>query len=366
MILNIPLHCTIKSLSGSPATITMTMRSVVALLLSVCSARQVSGGDARVDAGFKIIERRELPATESPSIAPFLPSFDGDLNAILKLALAKAARTDSSGSNVASPSFSAPSRSPTAVAGSVTDAHATGNSLPAASKENPNTQQLNSNLGLSSILLVSFGSAAVTLLVGSVYVWKRSESGSDSTNDGTTTNGWNSTLMDQSNSVSKTPQGQNTPSSQFVLGAYGFSPDPSPYSTAPSNMPAIVEDDDEISSVNSSAIMMSEAGFSTDNADDSLLSIDIGKSNYTKYPESPLSLLGARARNPNVASAMQAEDESESDRSSDLENSYRSTTPIPESGALDSLDGLLDGSSTGRNWIGLDESVDDDLLLFTR
>ncbi|GKY95204.1 hypothetical protein MPSEU_000483600 [Mayamaea pseudoterrestris] len=257
------------------------------------------------------------------------------------------------------------------------------NHIPATSAEkSPGGEQLDSNFGLSSVLVVSFASAAMVIVAGAVYLWKRSTM-DVSFIDATTTNGWNSTIMNDSNVADRTRSWKSTgmddsnillcppdeseksvsPLSQMIPDAYGFNTDMSLASGSPSGMPVIAEElEHSFLDDNSSAIIMSEADFSTDN-DSSLLSFDVAKSNYIKYPEteSPLNLLGARARNSTLVMSNFG-DESDSDLSSDLEGNYRSTTPIPFKSALDGTprDGLL----TLDNTVETNNSDDDDNAFF--
>lgn len=73
-------------------TTTMVRSLLFSILLGVWSVCATSlDASTTATMGYAIIPRRELQVTESPALSPVLPSFDGDLSEILRLALAKAA-----------------------------------------------------------------------------------------------------------------------------------------------------------------------------------------------------------------------------------------------------------------------------------
>jgi hypothetical protein len=181
-----------------------------------------------------------------------------------------------------------------------------GNGNPVASQgnnNNPTQEQLNAGgLGVTSIVMVAIGSAALIVFVGAIYYWRRSHE-SDSSDFGgnaANCNDGSSTLLSNI-----PPDMHNRPTSPFtemIPDSYGFNSNMSLISGP--GMSAIAEDEEAQSDQNSD-IIMSDSGFSTDaqTTDGSLL--ELGQSNYTRQFESP-SILGARS-NPMTSIQLQSE-----------------------------------------------------------
>jgi hypothetical protein len=157
--------------------------------------------------------------------------------------------------------------------------------------------------------LIAAAGAAVVVFVGSVYLWKRSHKRNAPSS---------ATQFAGSSCNDATDPPSSSPFSEMLPDAYQFNGNMSIMSGQGQGvgMSAILEDEEAtIHSHNSSAIFMSETGFSEQagETDTSLMSFDIPKSLYTRVPESP-NLLGARKRNHDqVISADSGEDTSLSD-----------------------------------------------------
>lgn len=145
------------------------------------------------------------------------------------------------------------------------------------------------SFGMTSVVLLTVASAALVVFVGSFYYWRRSYGRRPSS---AANQAAGSTLNDTTYSSMR----PSSPFSEMLPDAYRFNENMSILS-GQGAMSAIAEDEEMTVS---SAIMMSEAGYSTEAAadtDSSLASFDVPKSLYTHVPESPI-LLGARKRNP--------------------------------------------------------------------
>lgn len=177
-----------------------------------------------------------------------------------------------------------------------------GNGSPPA---NSSGDELAPDKNVTPAVLVAVGSAALVVIVGSVYYWKKSSSARNGNARGNpssaATQMAGSSFNDTAADLSK---GQGSPFSDMLPDSYRFNDNLSILSGNGGNgngnssgMSAILEDE-EAHSQTSSAIFMSEAGYSeaAGETDTSLLSFDIPKSLYTRVPESP-NLLGARKRN---------------------------------------------------------------------
>lgn len=217
------------------------------------------------------------------------------------------------------------------------------------------------NFGLTSVVLLTIGSAALIVFVGSVYYWRRTfgrapVSSAATQAAGSTLNG--SALNDTTNTSFR----PTSPFSEMLPDAYRFNENMSILSgQGPGGMSAIAEDEEmTVHSQTSSAIMMSEAGFSTEagaETDTSLLSLDVPKSLYSRHPESP-NLLGARKRNPTQAVG-------NLDESTDADTSTEGPDSPPRAKGKSSLALLDQGALDDGNAKTADDSMQaDDMMLF--
>jgi hypothetical protein len=176
-------------------------------------------------------------------------------------------------------------------------------------------------LGVTSLVLVAVGSAALIVFVGSVYYMRRdSRSSGAGGADGNATQAAGSSIHDYTFPfVSPRPM-STSPFSEMLPNAYQFNENMSILSGGMSilsgnveGLEAVLEQSDEEAQsprtvqspahTDTSSILVSESGYTTDAADDYdedldvSLSFDVPRSLYTKTPESPdRVLMGARRR----------------------------------------------------------------------
>ena len=224
---------------------------------------------------------------------------------------------------------------------------------------NEDTSLGNGSMGLTSVILVTAGGAALFVFVASVYYWRRSYNNVPINSAATQAAG---SSMNETGDESTR---QYSPFSEMLPDAYRFNENMSILS-GQGGMSAIIEDE-EVYSHASSSLLMSDAGYSTEAAaetDSSLLSMDIPKSLYTRAAESP-NLLGARKRNPDQIMSAGGDDTSVSD----LETTDDEGSPNRKKHSSALPDALLDPEA-GKGFDEIhNESPDDsmhadDLLLF--
>jgi hypothetical protein len=180
-------------------------------------------------------------------------------------------------------------------------------------------------LGVTSLVLVAVGSAALIVFVGSVYYMRRDNTTSEAGIDGNATQAAGSSVNDYSFPFVSPRARTPSPFSAMVPNAYQFNENMSILSGGMSilsgnaeGLEAVLEQSDEeaqsAQSVRSpreapspahsytSSILVSESGYTTEAAEDdddldTSLSFDVPRSLYAKTPESPDRLLmGARRR----------------------------------------------------------------------
>jgi hypothetical protein len=191
-----------------------------------------------------------------------------------------------------------------------------------------------------TVLMATAGSAVV-VFAAAVFFWKRSHNRNV---HGSATQMAGSSFNDAADMSTRAPSA-SSPFSEMVPDAYRLNGNTSIVSGQGGGMSAILEDEEvTIHSQASSAIFMSETGFSEQAAetDTSLMSFDIPKSLYTRVPESP-NLLGARRRSHEQIIAT---DSGEDTSVSDIENSSvvdESTpdSPVARHGALPNTSGTI-------------------------
>jgi len=179
------------------------------------------------------------------------------------------------------------------------------------------------NMGLTAVVLVAVAGSALIVMVGSVYYWRRSYG--RAIPSGAATQAAGSSLNHTNDSSMLTATHPTSPFSEMVRGADGFTENMSILSGRGSGMSAIIEDEER--SHTSASLVISDTGYSTEAAgggggdNESLLSMDVPKSLYTRTPESP-NLLGARKRNPHSVLGDDMSDlEASEDEMSDTGNS---------------------------------------------
>jgi hypothetical protein len=183
-------------------------------------------------------------------------------------------------------------------------------------------------LGLTSLVLVAVGSAALIVFVGSVYYMRRDSRDSSSFSameaEGNATRAAGSSFQDDTTfpfivSPREASPRATSPFSEMLPDAYQFNENMSILSGGMSILSAGVEgleavlerSDEEAQSpahTDTSSIMVSDAGYTTDAGEDDeqdiSLSFDVPKSLYTKATESPdRVLLGARRRKESPVTA---------------------------------------------------------------
>jgi hypothetical protein len=200
-------------------------------------------------------------------------------------------------------------------------------------------------LGVTSLVLVAVGSAALIVFVGSVYYMRRDSSSSDRGIDGNATQAAGSSVNDYSFPFVSPQARSNSPFSEMVPNAYQFNENLSILSGGMSihsggmsilsghveGLEAVLEQSDEEAQsprtapspahTDTSSILVSEAGYTTDAASseddlDVSLSFDVPRSLYAKTTDSPDRLLmGARRRREShvTANASLLDTSSESD-----------------------------------------------------
>jgi hypothetical protein len=157
-----------------------------------------------------------------------------------------------------------------------------------------NDASVSGQQSVTPTVLMAVAGSALVVFVASVYFWKRSYNRNIPS---AATQMAGSSFNDNGDMSTRAPS-SNSPFSEMLPDAYRFNGNMSIMSGQGTGMSAIIEDEEvTVHSHTSSAIFMSEAGFSEQAAetDTSLMSFDIPKSLYTRVPESP-NLLGARKR----------------------------------------------------------------------
>lgn len=162
------------------------------------------------------------------------------------------------------------------------------------------------NLGTTSFVLVAIGSAALIVFVGSIYYMKRENSESS---DGAATQAAGSSLYDHH--YDPDAERPASPFSEMLPSAYRYNDNMSILSGHQQvGLEAVIEQnpstDEESPSpgantIESSSIMVSESGYTTEAAEDDSVSLSFGMptSLYRTVAESP-ELLGARKRRESV------------------------------------------------------------------
>lgn len=181
-------------------------------------------------------------------------------------------------------------------------------------------------LGVTSLVLVAVGSAALILFVGSVYYMRRDSGTSEAGVDGNATQAAGSSVNDYSFPFVSPRAMSTSPFSEMVPNAYQFNENMSILSGGMSilsgggveGLEAVIEQSDEEAQsprtiqspahTDTSSILVSESGYTTDAGEeeelDNSLSFDVPRSLYTKTAESPdRVLLGARRRRENHVTA---------------------------------------------------------------
>jgi hypothetical protein len=214
------------------------------------------------------------------------------------------------------------------------------------------------NLGLTSLVLVTVGSAALIVFVGSVYYMRR-DSGSSTTADGNATQAAGSSVNDHSYFPSPRP---TSPFSEMLPMAYRYNENMSILSGGVEGLEMVMENSDgEIPSpqnTDASSILVSDSGYTTDAGEeedeeaDISLSFDVPRSLYTRVTESPR-LLGARRRRESIISA----------NSSVLDRSLGSDDGDDNNDDDNNDDTLLVWTPSKESALGEDPDEDDDELL---
>lgn len=191
-------------------------------------------------------------------------------------------------------------------------------------------------------VLMAVAGTALVVFVASVYFWKRSYNRNIPS---AATQMAGSSFNDNGDMSTRAPS-SNSPFSEMLPDAYRFNGNMSIMSGQGTGMSAIIEDEEvTVHSHTSSAIFMSETGFSEQAAetDTSLMSFDIPKSLYTRVPESP-NLLGARKRNLDQGVVTDSGDDtslSDVEASSMLdETGTTPDSPVARHGALPNNNGI--------------------------
>jgi hypothetical protein len=173
-------------------------------------------------------------------------------------------------------------------------------------------------LGMTSLILVAVGSAALIVFVGSIFYMRRDSRSSEAGVDGNATQAAGSSIHDYTFPFASPRAMSTSPFSEMLPNAYQFNENMSILSGGMSilsgnveGLEAVLEQSDEEAQsprtalspthTDTSSILVSESGYTTDAADeedlDASLSFDVPRSLYTKTPESPdRILLGARRR----------------------------------------------------------------------
>jgi hypothetical protein len=185
-------------------------------------------------------------------------------------------------------------------------------------------------------VLMAVAGTALVVFVASVYFWRRSYNRNIPS---AATQMAGSSFNDNGDMSTRAPS-SNSPFSEMLPDAYRFNGNMSIMSGQGTGMSAIIEDEEvTVHSHTSSAIFMSETGFSEQAAetDTSLMSFDIPKSLYTRVPESP-NLLGARKRNLDQGAITDSGDDtslSDVEASSVLDDTATTPdSPVARHGAL--------------------------------
>jgi hypothetical protein len=223
----------------------------------------------------------------------------------------------------------------------------------------------NRTLGNASIAVIAAASAALVVLVGSVYFWR--PGGEEHSADGAATQAAGSSMHETGMAEDST----SSPFSKMLPNSYQFTEEMSILSVHSldnriglSAVPEIPSGDEM--SCGSQSIVMSDSGYTAE-ANDSM-SFDLPKSLYMRPADSPM-LLGAKKRMGSATTANQSDIFSEI--SSSDESSTSSASAIPDQDLLadtmllnSSIDSKCAGNAVPANVLDQSALSEDEDLLF--